>query len=93
MSDYDDIDVIEIEDEYFLGEIFHSTGDSELEVSDPVLIDNTRPHSARRRIEDYFEKRRLENQLYDPFYDNQVAEEIFGNDINMYNKNCDSNAY
>ena len=92
MSEYDDFDEIEIENEDLLEQITSSINASEMENFEDSSNVISRPRNARRRIEEYFEMRDLEEQVTDPDLDIYMADEDvgFNIDFNTGAYDCDS---
>lgn len=93
MSEYDDFDEIEIENEYMPDDISSSINTSEMDTVDDFSLGITRPHNARRRIEEYFEMRQLEEQVTDPDFDIYMADEDVGFNIEFDTGTYDGDSY
>lgn len=93
MSEYDEFDEIEIENEDLLDQISSSIDASEVETFEDSSHGISRPVNARRRIEEYFEMRELEEQVTDPDFDIYIADEEVGFNIELDSGTYDGNSY
>ena len=93
MSKYDDFDEIEIENEEILEQITSSINASEVENSEDSSHVIPRPHNARRRIEEYFEMRELQEQVTDPEFDIYMADEEAGFNIELDSGTYEGDSY
>ena len=93
MSEYDDFDEIEIENEDLLEQISSSINASEVDTFEDSSQGISRPVNARRRIEEYFEMRALEEQVTDPDFDIYMADEEVGFNIELDNATYEGDSY
>lgn len=93
MSEYDDFDEIEIENEELLEQISNSINASEAETFEDSSHGISRPRNARRRIEEYFEMRELQEQVTDPDFDIYMAEEEAGFNIELDSGTYEGDSY
>ena len=93
MSEYDDFDEIEIENEDLLEQITSSINASEMENFEDSSNVISRPRNARRRIEEYFEMRELQEQVTDPEFDIYMADEEAGFNIELDSGSYEGDSY